>query len=190
MITSIIVDADLCIKLGGSSKYRFLYDVLPLISEKIYMHTHARSEVMSPASAVDQLKQLITENKIQLVNESELNAQDRAVFDATYEKLKSVMIDPKYPRKNKGETCSLAYAKTKGIPVFATDEKNLQPIIDAQLNTGIKDIVCLRIVDIVQKARDGEIAIKRKDCKALWVIAGKSKEDFDKDIWPIPQTNP
>lgn len=29
MIEKMIVDADICVKLGGSEKYRFLYDVLP-----------------------------------------------------------------------------------------------------------------------------------------------------------------
>ncbi|WP_026495687.1 hypothetical protein [Butyrivibrio sp. WCD3002] len=52
MIKEMIVDADLCIKLGGSDKYRYLYDVLPLVAEKIYMHTHAHGEVMMPPSAV------------------------------------------------------------------------------------------------------------------------------------------
>jgi hypothetical protein len=87
--------------------------------------------------------------------------------------------------KNKGEACSLAYAKATGILVFATDEMNLQPIIDSQLNTGIDDITCIRIVDIVQTAHIGEINIPRKICKALWLVAGKKKEVFDKDIWPV-----
>lgn len=38
MVDKIIIDADLCIKLGGSNKYRYLYDVLPLIAKEIYMH--------------------------------------------------------------------------------------------------------------------------------------------------------
>ncbi len=185
MIDSMIIDADLCIKLGSSSKYRFLYDLLPLISKKIYMHSYARGEVLTPSSAVSQLNDLVNEGIIQVVNESGLDAKDRAVFDAAYRNLERVMIGPYNPRKNKGETCSLAYAKATGIPVFATDEKNLQPIIDSQLNTGLDDIVCLRIVDIIQKAYDGEINIKRKVCKALWTIAGKNKDTFDKDIWPI-----
>lgn len=31
MIDKMIVDADLCIKLGGSAKYRYLYDILPMV---------------------------------------------------------------------------------------------------------------------------------------------------------------
>ena len=90
-----------------------------------------------------------------------------------------------HPNKNKGEACSLAYAKATGIPVFATDEMDLQPIIDTQLNTGIDDITCLRIVDIIKKAKNGEIDVSRKVCKALWVISGKSKDMFDKTLWPV-----
>lgn len=185
MIEKMIVDADLCIKLGGSDKYRFLYDVLPMVAKKIYMHTHAHSEVMMPYSAVSQLKALVSEGKVELVNESELDAKDRAIYDATYRKLERVMIDPHKPNKNKGETCSLAYAKATGIPYFATDEMNLQPIIDSQLNTGIDDIKCMRIVDIIQTAHDGQISISRKVCKALWIVAGKKKDIFDKEIWPV-----
>ena len=31
----------ICLKLGGSEKYRFLFEVLPLIADEIYMHRHA-----------------------------------------------------------------------------------------------------------------------------------------------------
>ena len=69
--------------------------------------------------------------------------------------------------------------------MFATDEKNLQPIIDKQLNTGMDDITCIRIVDIITKAKDGEIELPRKIAKALWLVAGKKKEVFDNKIWPV-----
>lgn len=123
MLEKMIIDADICIKLGGSDKYRYLYDILPLVSSKIYMHTHAYSEVMAPSSAVNQLCDLIKEGKVELVNEGNLEIADRLIFDAAYRNLERVMIDPRRPNKNKGETCSPAYAKAKHIPVFATDEK-------------------------------------------------------------------
>lgn len=34
MLDKMIIDADLCIKLGGSDKYRYLYDILPLVAKK------------------------------------------------------------------------------------------------------------------------------------------------------------
>ena len=185
MIEKMIVDADLCIKLGGSNKYRYLHDILPLVAKKIYMHTHVHGEVMMPSSAVNQLKELVSEGKIELVNEKDLKKKDQMIYNAAYKNLEKVMIDPRSPNKNKGEVCSLAYAKATGIPVFATDEKNLQPIIDSQLNIGMDDITCIRIVDIIEKAHGGEVEISRKLCKALWVISGKKKEVFDQEIWPV-----
>lgn len=180
-----IIDADMCIKLGGSTRYRFLYDLLPLIGREIYIHSHAYGEVMVPQSAVEQLRALISESKVSIVSEETLEPAAYAVYKGTYKLLADVMISPSKPDKNKGEVCSLAYAKATGIPVFATDEMNLQPIVDRLLNTGIDDIHCLRITDIVHKAYTGELDLPRKYCKALWVIAGKSKEIFDKDIWPL-----
>ena len=77
MIEKMIVDADLCIKLGGSNKYRYLHDILPLVAKKIYMHTHVHGEVMMPSSAVNQLKELVSEGKIELVNEKDLEKKDQ-----------------------------------------------------------------------------------------------------------------
>ena len=185
MLKEMIIDADLCIKMGGSLKYRYLYDILPLVAEKIYIHTHVHAEVLVPSSAVSQLKDLISDGKAVLVNECDLDIADRIVFEATYKRLSEVMINPRYPNKNKGEACSLAYAKATGIPIFATDEKDLQPIIDKQLNTGMDDIRCVRLVDIVYMAKNKEIPVERKTAKALWVVAGKKKEYFDREIWPV-----
>lgn len=140
---------------------------------------------MIPTSAVNQLKDLIFEGKVILVNESGLDSKVRATYDAAYNNLAKVMADPTRPNKNKGEMCSLAYAKATGIPVFATDEKDLQPIIDRQLNTGMDDITCIRIVDIITKAKAGAIGLPRKIAKALWLVAGKKKEIFDNEIWPV-----
>ena len=53
------------------------------------------------------------------------------------------------------------------------------------MNTGIDDITCIRIVDIIIKARDGEVDVPRKVAKALWIIAGKNKDIFDTEIWPV-----
>ena len=110
------------------------------------------------------------------------------MFDMAFRKLGCVMFDQNNQNKNRGEAYALAYAKVKGIPVFATDEMDLQPIIDTQLNIGTDDIHCLRIVDIVKMARNGDINLPRKSAKVLWVIAKKKKEIFDSEIWPLDQT--
>ena len=187
MYDKVIVDADMCIKLGGSEKFRFLAEVLPLVSNKIYMHIHAFGEVLAPQSAVDQLKELIEKNILEVVDESRLSEEDKIVYKMAYNKLSDVMIDPNRPNKNKGEVCSLAYAKAAGIPVFATDEANLTPIIDNLLNTGIDDIFCLRIIDIIVLIRNRKIDLSRKYAKAMWRISSGKKDandTFDNEIWP------
>lgn len=185
MLDQIIIDADLCIKLGSSEKYHFLLEVLPLLAKRIYMHSHVYSEVMIPMSAHRQLTDLVSQGRVSVVNETELDPKERTVYDMLYNRLASVMIDPRKPNKNKGETCSLAYAKVKSIPILATDECDLQPIIDSQLNTGMNDIHCLRIVDIINMAKNGQISLPRKNAKAVWIISGKNKDDFDHSVWPI-----
>ena len=186
MLKQMIADADLCIKLGSSQKYSFLLECLPLIAEEVFMHSHAYGEVMMPMSAHQQLVSLVNDKKVKVVNETELDVQERAIYDMAFRKLSEVMIDPRKPNKSLGETCSLAFAKARSIPIFSTDERELQPIIDSRLNNGLDDIRCLRIVDIVKMARTGEIAgINRKTAKVIWVLAGKNKEHFDQDIWPL-----
>jgi len=188
MYEKIIVDADLCIKLGGSEKFKFLVEVLPLVSVKIYMLRHAFEEVLLPQSAKNQLKELVDNGTVEIVSEDELDSTEKATYQMTYHILANVMIDPEKPNKNKGETCSLAYAKTTGIPIFATDEKELQPIIDKHLNTGIDDIHCLRIINIVELVRDGKISLQRKYAKAMWRIASgrtNANDIFDTEIWPL-----
>lgn len=191
MLEKIIVDADFCLKLGGSEKYHFLCEILPLIASEIYMQSHAYGEVLYPPSAKKQLSDLISSGNVKLVDQSTLSTTDRVVYDMSYSALEQTMIDPRKPNKNKGEVCSLAYAKATGIPIFATDESSLQEIIDAKLNTGINDIHCLRIRNVIEMIKDGEISLPRKYAKALWRISYNSdnvqnaNDIFDKEIWPL-----
>ncbi len=71
------------------------------------------------------------------------------------------------------------------IPYFATDEMDLQPIVNRILNTGMDDIFCIRIEDVIRKIKSGELeGFKRKEAKVLWRLAGKSTNLSDKCIWP------
>lgn len=183
---NIIIDADICIKIGGSPKYRFLEIIFPMIADKIYMHKTVYDEIMSPTCAKEQVDSLIKNGILELIDEEQLGDSERFLYNSTYASLASVMINPNKPKKNKGEVCSLAMAKIKSITYFGTDEMDLQPIIDERLNSGIDDIFCIRIIDIIYMIRDGELSgLKRKEAKALWRLAGKSTEWFDNKIWPI-----
>lgn len=185
-LQQMIVDADICIKIGTSARYRFLENLFPQIAERIYIHRIVYDEVLDPACAKEQINKLITEGIMEIVDENSLSPFERQIYNEIFDTLASKMINPKKPKKNKGEVSSLAWAKIKSIPYFATDEKNLQPIIDTLLNTGIDNILCLRIEEIIKLIKENNLeGLKRKEAKTLWRISGKSTNDFDKYIWPI-----
>ena len=182
----IIMDADICIKMGASSKYRYVEKLFPAIAEKIYIHKAVYDEIMIPGSAKEQVDTLIQEGILELIDEYQLSGIERKIYDAIFNSLASVMINPNKPKKNAGEVSSLAMAKVKSITYFGTDEKDLQTIIDEKINTDIDNIYCIRIIDIIGMVRDGKFeGLKRKEAKALWKLSGKSTEWFDKDIWPL-----
>ena len=186
LFKEIIIDADFCIKVGASVKYRYLEKLLPLLASKVYLHKIVFDEILTPSSAVEQVNTLINQGLVKIIDVDDLNSLDRNIYQSTYASLATVMINPNNPGKNQGEVRSLAMAKTKSIPYFVTDERNLQPIIDKILNTGINDITCIRINDIIMQIKLGEITgFSRKEAKVLWVIAGKKKAIFDEVIWPI-----
>jgi hypothetical protein len=150
------------------------------------MHRIVYDEIMIPRCAKQQVDCLIEQKVIELIDENSLCDSDKQIYNSTYQLLSGVMIDSTRPRKNLGEVCSLSMAKTISIPIFATDEKDLQPLVDFSLNTGMDNITCLRIVDIINRVKEGIISgLSRKMAKILWVISGKQKELFDSEIWPL-----
>lgn len=92
---------------------------------------------------------MIIQGKLKIIDENNLDKLEKLTYQGIYQALANVMINPKKPKKNQGETCSIAMAKAKGIPYFATDEKDLQQIIDKVVNTGIEDVICVRIEEYI-----------------------------------------
>lgn len=184
-LKAVIVDADFCIKVGSSSKYRYLERLLPEMAEKVYIHKTVYEEILYPLSAKKQLDALREQGILHLLDTGNLLALEKKIYECTYHMLSKVMSDPRNKRKNRGEMASLAMAKTKGIPYFATDEMNIQAIVDNILNSDLENsITCVRIEDVVKKMKDGELdSFKRKEAKVLWVLAGKRKEVFDNEVW-------
>lgn len=184
-LNSVIIDADFCIKIGASDRYHYLERVLMELADRVYIHEVVYREILSPVCAKKQLDCLKDQGIVVLLHEKELSPTELLVYQNTYQLLKGAMINPRNPRKNNGEVSSLAMAKTKSIPYFATDEKDLQPIINKHINNGIDDVTCIRIKDIILKIKAGEISgFTRKEAKVLWRLSGKSTEIFDRDIWP------
>lgn len=186
MWEKVIVDADFCIKIGASQKYLYLEKLLTKVAKKVYIHEVVYMEVQYPECAKAQINKLVEQGKMEILHEKDLNDTERNMYKGIYNILGKVMLNPKKPHKNNGEVSSLAMAKVKGIPYFATDERNLQVIVDKLLNTGIDDIYCIRIEDIIQRIKSKEIVgFTRKEVKLIWVLAGKNKDQFDNEIWVI-----
>jgi len=186
IIERIIIDADVCLKLGQNEKYPYLQQLLPSLSKKSFIHRCVYDEILFPAQVKAQLNKLICDGLLEIIDESILSLSEKVLFDAAYSSLAAVMINPNKPRQNHGEVSSLAIAKTISIPVFFTDERDFQPIINRILNTGLVDITCIRIIDVIKKIKLGEIeGFSRKQAKAMWVMSGKDKGIFDNEIWPI-----
>lgn len=184
MYDAIIVDADLCLKLGQSQKYPYLEILLPLLAEHIFIHETVNNEIKTNRTQIDKL---LRSGKLTVLSERDLKGYESDLYPKIQNDLSRVMSDPNAPRKNQGEIDSLAMAKTKGIHYFATDERNLQPIIDEKLNAGLgDDLKCVRIIDIIELIKRNELyGLQRKDAKLIWIISNKSRDDFDTKIWPI-----
>lgn len=182
----ILVDADFCIKLGSSITYPYAVKILPLLADVSLIHKTVYDEIKQSTSVKKQLATLIDSGGMRIVGETELSKKEQQIYHATFKLLSHRMIDPRNPRKNLGEVSSLSYAKTKSIPIFASDEMHLQTIIDAVLNTELQKITCLRIIDVILAIRAGVLPpLQRKDAKLLWILSAKRKEIFDSEIWPL-----
>lgn len=184
----VILDADFCIKIGHSDKYKYLEKLVPLICNEAYIHSAVYEEVRDLIPKA-QINHLLEKGILVRCDETILTPDKKNVYHATYHKLAGVIKNPRNPRKNEGETCSLAMAKTLGIPYFITDERELQTIVDMILNTGLADIQCIRIQDIITRIRDGGIdGFSRKEAKVMWRMAGKDTGVFDRILWLIDET--
>jgi hypothetical protein len=182
----LIMDADFCIKLGASIKYPFLYQIISCLSTKAYIHKYVYDmEILSPSTAKTQLKQLIDEGILELIDENILLLDDFVLYRNVYNKLFKAMLNPDKPKKNKGEILSLAMARVIGIPVFVSDESDLQKIVDININKESSEkIKCIRIIDIIEMIKCNEInGFNRRDAKNMWIISGNEKEVFDNEIW-------
>lgn len=145
------------------------------------------AEIKYPKSVREQIIKLIDTGIIEILSEKTLPPPDKIIYQAVFEKLSNVMMNKYEPNKNLGEVCSLAIAKVKMIPLFYTEEKRLQSIIDANLNNkGMSEIKCINLFDVLKLVADDKISgLNRKTAKTIWRMSGKANEEFDKYIWPL-----
>lgn len=195
-LEKVILDADICFKIGRYSKIRVLHKILPHISNKVYIHEYVYdTELVTKGNGKDQLEQLITLNQLTVLREHDLSRYQKQVYNGIISVLSQVMkgTPPYKNNKHWGEIVSLSMAKALQIPIFMTDERNLQPIIDSKLNTGISDnIHVFRLIDLIFWIKEHpECGISRKEAKFIWCGAYSKKdltyykEKFDNEIWAV-----
>ena len=98
------------------------------------------------------MEELVKAKVVTVLKEAQLRDNEKELYYSTVELLCQVMKGKNffYNNDHRGEIVSLAMAKTVGIPIFITDERDLQPIIDSKLNTGLgNDIQVFRLFDLI-----------------------------------------
>lgn len=184
----VILDADICIKIGTYEKHKFLEILLPNIAEVVYIHKYVyENEVLTPRNAKEQIDNLINLGIIEIVDEDSLDFINKRIYQGNIEILKRAMIGTKEEGKNWGEVLSISMAHVMGIPYFMSDEGGLQEIIDYNINKGMEnDIRVVRIRDIIKLIKENpDSNITRKTAKAIWRSTGNSNEYFDTNIWTM-----
>ena len=88
----IILDTDICIKIGNYEKVKFLELIIPQIAEKAYMHRYVyENELLVPKNAKNQIDKLIRESIIEILDEENLNLVDKFIYEDTKNTLKKYM---------------------------------------------------------------------------------------------------
>ena len=193
-LDKVLLDADICFKLGRFISSQFIARIIPHVADEVFIHEYVyERELMTNVTGKPQLEVLVKANVITVLEEGQLSVSDKESYNSTVELLCQVMKGKNsfYDNEHRGEIVSLAMAKTVGIPIFMTDEKNLQPIIDSKLNTGVgNDIHVFRLIDLILFIKSNlNKEIKRKEARSLWCGSydkkyfETNKLKFDNEIW-------
>lgn len=189
-LKQVILDADMCIKIGAyeNRQFKFIEMIIPKITEKAYLYKYVYNhEILNPKNSKIQVDNLIKDGIIQILDEDILGVIDRNAYDASVEKLSKYMITSDRPSKNLGEVKSISMAKIKGIPYFMSDEGHLQPIIDKYINLGIaSDVTVFRMQDIILWIKTNpQSGINRKTAKILWRVTVGTMDFFNNKLWKL-----
>ncbi|MDA8234466.1 MAG: hypothetical protein M0Z31_06685 [Clostridia bacterium] len=188
-----VLDADFAIKIGKIESRNVIEAVLVDLVEVLYIHKYVYdNEVLNPPNVKKQLDKLISCGRAFVVGQSFLSTRGEGkelVYQQTRDLLKANHAVEGNRRKNWGEIVSLAFARTEGVKIVLSDERDLQSVADDLLNIGDEqDIKVIRIRDFIEIMK-GE-GYERKLCRSIWLISiGKDetlehrKEVFDREIW-------
>lgn len=147
-----------------------------------------------PKRTKDQIDKLIETERAVIVDAESLrhDAHKLLIYQQTIQHLERVDPETTANGKNWGETVSVAFAFASGIPFILSDERELQELLNDELNMGTdKDITVIRLRNFIEAMK--EKGLSRKEAYAIWCFAHqdgrdktkmeRAKNDFQKDIW-------
>lgn len=204
------IDTDIVMKIGGFNGDKLLEKVLCSFGYNLFLHEYLlNEELIFEGDAREQLKEMISSHKIDIMKESELNEDESLEYNSALQLLATEMdVDLGKPRdRNAGEVRSMAMAFAKDFQYFISDDKgarvaaklHLQKIDGSYLET-------IRMDDIITHIRDHryELDISRKMAKNLYLyganpnrgrnpiekkklegIRNSLKNTFDTVLWKV-----
>lgn len=192
-----ILDADFAIKLEKVQKFKAIEKYIPQLVNKLYIHRYVyNNEILMPKRTKAQIDKLIEDGNAVIVGAEvlQIDAHKSMIYQQTIQHLEKVDPETKANGKNWGEIVSVAYAFASGIPFILSDERELQDLLDDELNSGTdKDIHVIRLKDFIVGMK--EKGLSRKEAYAIWCFAHLDERDktkleraklvFQKDIWPL-----
>ena len=189
LFEKIILDADICIKLSGLERVSdAFYRVISQITEKAYIDQYINEEEV--LTKRNQLERLISEKIVEVLNPDTIlnDVTMKDVYTQTKRNLYKEFVgeeEPKVKRgKNFGEVHSLAIAKALRIPVFMSDEGQLQPIVNRLLNTGLDDITVFRLKNIILWMKENpECGFNIQEAKAIFFGTTDRKYLESHKVW-------
>ncbi|OXS56542.1 hypothetical protein B1A99_19630 [Cohnella sp. CIP 111063] len=190
-----ILDTDFALKLEKVKKFNAIEKYIPLLVKKLYIHRYVyENEILMPKRTKDQIDKLVESDRAVIVDAESLHydAYKSLIYQQTIQHLEKVDPETRENGKNWGETVSVAFAFASGIPFILSDERELQELLNKELNSGTdKDILVIRLRDFIEAMK--ERGLSRKEAYAMWCFAHQDERDkakmeraksvFQNDIW-------
>lgn len=207
---SSFIDTDIIQKIGGYRGEKLLSKILCSFDYNLYIHEYLlQEELILGGSALEQLHDMISANKITVMKISDLTENELEEYNSAAQLLANEMgvgLEKKRDR-NAGEVKSMAMAFSKGFEYFISDDRGARVASNKHLQK--LDGSCLetiRIKDVILHIRENEkfMKIDRKTAKRLYLYGANPKlarnsfekerieaireslrKEFDQKLWTV-----
>lgn len=193
-----MLDTDFALKLEKVQRFNAIEQYIPQLINNLYIHRYVYdNEILIPKRTKKQIDTLIAQGHARIVDAETLRNEDprkAIIYQQTILHLEGSDPVTRPNGKNWGEIVSIAYAFATGIYYILSDERDLQQMLDYELNSGTaRDIHVIRLRNFILGMK--EKGLSRKEAYAIWCYAHQDDRDkakmewakstFRDDIWPI-----